>query len=113
MRRRSASLSASLALMATLLACSQAKSNGPTVSERATGLAQTAQEYAGKVTDAAVQARDYVTEKVSEVGEKIKELNFAELTENAKQYARQNPGQAILISAGVGLLLGILVRGRR
>jgi|SRR5216117_134520 len=87
--------------------------NGGVGGGTATGLAQTAQEYAGKVTDAAVQARDYVTEKVSEVGEKIKELNFAELTENAKQYARQNPGQAILISAGVGLLLGILVRGRR
>ena len=79
----------------------------------ATGLAQTAQEYAGKVSDAAIQAKDYVTDKVSVVSDKIKQLDFAELTENAKQYARQNPGQAILISAAAGLLLGILVRGRR
>jgi len=76
-------------------------------------LAQTAQEYASKVSDAAVQAKDYVTDKVSVVSDKIKEIDFAALSENCKQYARQNPGQAILISAGVGLVLGLLVRGRR
>ncbi len=79
----------------------------------ATSLAQTAQEYAGKVSDVAVQAKDYVTDKVSVVSDKIKEMDFAVLTDNAKEYARQNPGQAILISAGVGLILGLLVRGRR
>src|SRR6266480_7661416 len=86
---------------------------GSTGTGTATGLAQTAQEYAGKVSDAAIQAKDYVTDKVGVVGDKIKQLDFAELTENAKEYARQNPGQAILISAAAGLLLGILVRGRR
>jgi len=83
----------------------------------ATSLAQTAQEYAGKVSDAvsgaAVQARDYVTDKVGVVGDKIKDIDIGELTENAKEYARQKPGQAILIAAGAGLLLGLLVRGRR
>ena len=86
---------------------------GNTGTGTATGLAQTAQEYAGKVSDAAIQAKDYVTDKVGVVGDKIKQLDFAELTENAKEYARQKPGQAILISAAAGLLLGILVRGRR
>jgi len=87
--------------------------NGGLGAGTATSLAQTAQDYAGKVGDAAIQARDYVTDKVSVVGDKIKDIDFGELTENAKEYARKNPGQAILISAGVGLLLGILVRGRR
>ena|SRR2546422_3226987 len=79
----------------------------------ATSLAQTAQEYADKVSDAAIQAKDYVADKVGVVGDKIKDFDFAELTANAKEYARQNPGQAILISAGAGLLLGLLIRGRR
>ncbi|MCU1268675.1 MAG: hypothetical protein JWM21_4993 [Acidobacteria bacterium] len=79
----------------------------------ATAIAQTAQEYAGKVSDAAIQAKDYVTDKVGVVSDKIKELDFKELTDNAKEYARQKPGQAILISAAAGLLLGILIRGRR
>jgi ElaB/YqjD/DUF883 family membrane-anchored ribosome-binding protein len=87
--------------------------NGGSGAATATGLAQTAQEYAGKVSDAAIQAKDYVTEKVGVVSDKIKELDFAEFAENAKEYARQKPGQAILISAAAGLLLGILVRGRR
>ena len=81
--------------------------------QSSSGLAQTAQDYAGKVSEAATQARDFVTDKVSVVGDKIKDLDFAQMTEDCKQYARQNPGQAMLISAGIGLLLGVLVRGRR
>jgi ElaB/YqjD/DUF883 family membrane-anchored ribosome-binding protein len=81
--------------------------------QQAGSLAQTAQEYAGKVGEAATQARDYVTEKVGAVGDKIKDIDFKELTQNCTDYARKNPGQAMLISAGIGLLVGILVRGRR
>lgn len=82
----------------------------------AAALSQTAQEYGQKLTEVATQAKDYVADKVSVVGDKIKDLKDAdlgELAENAKEYARRKPGQAILISAGVGLLLGLLVRGRR
>jgi ElaB/YqjD/DUF883 family membrane-anchored ribosome-binding protein len=35
------------------------------------------------------------------------------LAQKTKDFARQNPGQAILISAAAGLLLGLIVRGRR
>ena len=94
---------------------------GPTGSARAgtgtaTGLAQTAQEYGHKVSEAASHARDYVSDKVSVVGDKLKELQNAdlgEIAENAKDYARKNPGQAILISAAAGLLVGLIIRGRR
>jgi len=82
----------------------------------ATGLAQTAQEYGGKISEAATQAKDYVTDKVGVVGDKLKELqnaDLAEVAENAKEYARKNPGQAILISAAAGLLVGLILRGRR
>ena len=81
-----------------------------------TALSQTAQEYGQKISEVASQAKDYVSEKVSVVGEKIKDLQNAdlgELAENAKEYARKKPGQALLISAGVGLLLGLIIRGRR
>jgi len=82
----------------------------------ATALSQTAHDYSQKITDAASYAKDFVSDKVSVVGDKIKDLQNAdlgELAENAKQYARQKPGQALLISAGVGLLLGLIIRGRR
>ena len=82
----------------------------------ATALSGTAQEYGQKISDVATQAKDYVSEKVSVVGDKIKDLQNADLGElatNAKDYARKNPGQAILISAAAGLLLGLVLRSRR
>lgn len=82
----------------------------------ATAMSQTAQDYGHKISEVASQAKDYVSEKVSVVGDKIKDLQNAdlgELAENAKDYARKNPGQALLISAAAGLLLGLIIRGRR
>jgi ElaB/YqjD/DUF883 family membrane-anchored ribosome-binding protein len=82
----------------------------------ATALSQTAQDYGHKIQEAATHAREYVSDKVSVVGDKLKDLqnqDLGELAENAKQYARQKPGQALLISAAAGLLLGLIIRGRR
>lgn len=81
-----------------------------------TALSQTAQEYGEKISEVATQARDYVTDKVAVVSDKIKELQDAdlgEITNSAKEFARKNPGQAILISAAAGLVLGLLLRGGR
>ena len=78
--------------------------------------AETAQEYGKKVVDAATRAGDFVSEKVNVVGEKIKDLqgkDFNEIAGEAKDYARKNPGQAILISAVAGVVLGFLLRGGR
>ncbi|MEO7971128.1 MAG: hypothetical protein ABI698_07510, partial [bacterium] len=49
-------------------------STGSTGAGAATGLAQTAQEYGEKISDAASQAKDYVSDKVSIVGDKLKDL---------------------------------------
>lgn len=89
---------------------------GGTGAGTATGLAATAQEYGKKVADAASTAKDYVSDKVSVVGDKIKDLqntDFGEVANNAKEYARKNPGQALLISAAAGFVLGLLIRGSR
>jgi ElaB/YqjD/DUF883 family membrane-anchored ribosome-binding protein len=96
------------------------KTNEPAIS---TGLPQTsqnygqaAQNYGQKISEAATQAKEFVTDKVSVVGEKFKELqntDVKELAANATEYARKNPGQAILISAAAGLILGLVLRGRR
>lgn len=75
-----------------------------------------AQEYGEKISDAASQAKEFVSDKISVVGDKLKDLqnaDLSELTENAKDYARKNPGQTILISAAAGLLIGLILRGRR
>ena len=75
-----------------------------------------AQEYGQKIQDAAVKAKDFANEKFSQAGDKFKELQGKdpkELIEDAKEFARQKPGQTILISAAVGLVLGLLFRGSR
>ncbi len=82
----------------------------------ATGLAATAKEYGGKIADAATTAKDFMTDKASVMTDKIKDLSnrdFSEVANEAKEYARKNPGQAILISAAAGLVIGLLIRGSR
>ena len=91
-------------------------STGATGTGAAPGLAKTAREYGDKITEAATHAKDYVSDKMTVVGDKVKDLqnaDLAEIAENAKDYARKNPGQAILISAAAGLLVGLILRGRR
>jgi ElaB/YqjD/DUF883 family membrane-anchored ribosome-binding protein len=75
-----------------------------------------AQEYGQKLQDAAAKARDYAGERLSYAGDKFKELQNKdpkELIEDAKQYAREKPGQTILISAAIGVVIGFLLKGRR
>jgi ElaB/YqjD/DUF883 family membrane-anchored ribosome-binding protein len=75
-----------------------------------------AHEYGQKFQDAAAKAKDFASEKFAFAGEKIKELQNKdpkELIEDAKEYARQKPGQTILISAAIGLVIGFLLKGRR
>lgn len=73
-------------------------------------------EYGQRINDAALKAKDYANEKFAQASDKFKELQGRdpkELVEDAKEYARQKPGQALLISAAVGLVLGVLLRRGR
>ena len=75
-----------------------------------------AQEYGQKLQDAAAKAKDYAGDKFAQAGDKFKELqgkDTKELIEDAKEFARQKPGQTILISAAIGMVLGFLLKGRK
>lgn len=75
-----------------------------------------AQEYGQKIQDAAGKAKVYAEEKAAWAGDKFKELQNKdprEILEDAKEFARQKPGQTILISAAVGLVIGFLLKGRK
>ncbi len=75
-----------------------------------------AQEYGQKFQDAAMKAKDYAGEKFTVASEKFKELQGKdpkELVEDAKEFARQKPGQALLISAAAGLVIGLLLKAGR
>jgi ElaB/YqjD/DUF883 family membrane-anchored ribosome-binding protein len=75
-----------------------------------------AQEYGQKIQDAATAAKDFANEKFAQAGDKFKDLQGKdpkELIEDAKEFARQKPGQTILISAVIGLVVGLVLRGRK
>jgi ElaB/YqjD/DUF883 family membrane-anchored ribosome-binding protein len=88
---------------------------GTTQDEYLGDIKMQAQEYGQKLQDAALKARDYANEKFSQAGDKLKELQDKDpkqIVEDAKQFAREKPGQTILISAAVGLVLGLLLKRR-
>lgn len=75
-----------------------------------------AQEYGQKLQDAAAKAKDYANEQFTVASDKFKELQQKDpqqIVDDAKEYARQKPGQTILISAAVGLVLGLILKGGR
>jgi ElaB/YqjD/DUF883 family membrane-anchored ribosome-binding protein len=77
---------------------------------------EAAREYGRKIAATASKTHDYLHEKATIAGEKIRDLHgkdFNEIADEAKDYARRKPGHAILISAAAGLFLGMLLRGRR
>ena len=72
-----------------------------------------AQEYGQRLQDAAGKARVFAEEKMAWAGGKFKEISDKDpkqLVEDAKEFAREKPGQTILISAAVGLVLGLILR---
>lgn len=78
------------------------------------GIAGQAQEYGRKAAEVATQAKDYLSDKASQVGDKLQGLrnaDYGQMAEEAKEYARQKPGQALLISAAAGFVIGLLLRG--
>ncbi|MCA1628097.1 MAG: hypothetical protein LC742_09060 [Acidobacteria bacterium] len=87
-----------------------------TATAKSDRVAGQAQEYGQKIADAATQAKDYVSDKLSVAGDKLKDLqnkDFTQVAEDAKQYARERPGQALLVSAAAGFLIGLLLRNSR
>ena len=80
------------------------------------GIGDRAKQYGQTVAGAATTAKDYIADKAGVVGEKIqglRDVDYAEYANQAKDYARQNPGQALLVAAAAGFVIGLLVRGGR
>ena len=66
-----------------------------------------ARDYAGQKYQAASSA---ARDGYQKVRERVDEVDFAALTDQVRTYVRSNPGKALLISVGVGFLVGLLLR---
>jgi ElaB/YqjD/DUF883 family membrane-anchored ribosome-binding protein len=66
-----------------------------------------AKEYVGEKYEAASGA---VRDRYNSMREKVEDVDFGAITDQVRAYVRSNPGKALLISVGVGFLIGLLLR---
>ena len=66
-----------------------------------------AKDYVGDKYSA---ASDAVKNQYNRVREKVEDVDFGAITDQVRTYVRSNPGKALLISVGVGFLIGLLLR---
>ena len=66
-----------------------------------------AKEFVGEKYESASGA---VRDGYSAARAKVDEVDVAALADQARAYVRSNPGKALLISVGVGFLVGLLLR---
>lgn len=57
-------------------------------------------------------ARDKATEGLKQGYERVRK-DFDDLNADVNAYVRDNPGRSVLIAAGIGFLLGLLIRRER
>jgi ElaB/YqjD/DUF883 family membrane-anchored ribosome-binding protein len=62
------------------------------------------------VNDKYSAASDYTRTQYNRVKEKVEDVDFGAITDQVRSYVRSNPGKALLISVGVGFLVGLLLR---
>ncbi len=74
-----------------------ASSDGPLV-----GVARTVESAARRAEDRVVETKHRLAEK-----------SIGELVDDGRDYVRENPGKTILISMGVGALVGYFIGRRR
>ena len=56
------------------------------------------------------RAKEFVGSKYNEMREKVEDADFGAVTDQVRSYVRSNPGKALLISIGVGFVIGLLLR---
>jgi ElaB/YqjD/DUF883 family membrane-anchored ribosome-binding protein len=84
------------------------------VDTQAAGHFDRAKEYAGEASRAVKEGYESASEKVrhqyTAVKEKMSDVDYGEALGQARDYVRANPGKALLLSVGVGFLIGLLLR---
>jgi len=66
-----------------------------------------AKEFVNDKYDAASSA---VKDQYNRVREKVDDVDFGAVADQVRSYVRSNPGKALLISVGVGFMIGLLLR---
>lgn len=81
--------------------------NPPDADSGATGRFGRTKEFVGEKYSSASES---VKGGYSAVREKVSEMDFNAMTQQVREYVRSNPGKALLISVGIGFLIGLMLR---
>lgn len=92
-----------------------AEGGNPTVKDRI----EKAREYvgeryqavSGKVKAKYETASTATREKVADMKQRVDGIEVDDVVEQMRDYVRSNPGKALLVSIGVGFVIGLLIRG--
>jgi len=84
--------------------------------EKLSGVSQAAgkrlQEVKGQAGEMSQVAREKATEGLKQGYERVRK-DFDDLNGDINAYVRDNPGRSVLIAAGIGFVLGMLLRRDR
>lgn len=69
-------------------------------------------ERVGRVRERMGDVAENVRSRASHLRERIRETEWSDVTQNATEYVRNNPGKALGVALGVGFALGLLFRRR-
>jgi ElaB/YqjD/DUF883 family membrane-anchored ribosome-binding protein len=81
--------------------------SGGGVTDTASQVGQNLRDLGGQVRDVATQKYEQLRDSASEYYQQGRE-RAQEWEQNIEEYVREKPLQAVLIAAGVGVLLGLL-----
>ena len=56
------------------------------------------------------RAREYFGNTYNNMRERVEDVDFGAITDQVRSYVRSNPGKALLLSVGVGFVIGLLLR---
>ena len=87
------------------------------VGDKVKGLGESAGRASQQVRAGAERTGAVAREKYDVAAEKVRvgydkaRKDFDHLTQDVNEYVRDNPGRSVLIAAGIGFVLGMLLRG--
>lgn len=81
--------------------------NGGTADDGTSGRFGRAKEFVGEKYSA---ASGKVRDGYNAMRERVEDVDVGAITDQVRTYVRSNPGKALLISVGVGFLIGLLLR---
>lgn len=56
------------------------------------------------------RAKEFASTQYNRVRERVEDVDFGAITDQVRAYVRSNPGKALLLSVGLGFVIGMMLR---